>query len=64
MLNKFRCIKLKKDTIKVSYDLNRKVKSKLVIIAENKGISQTKLLESYIKDGVEKDKKYLTSHLD
>jgi len=55
---------LKKDTIKVSYDLNRKVKSKLVIIAENKGISQTKLLESYIKDGVEKDKKYLTSHLD
>ncbi|KZX12879.1 hypothetical protein [Methanobrevibacter curvatus] len=55
---------MKKDTIKVSYDLNKKIKTKLVIIAENKGISQTKLLENYIKDGIKKDKEFLTSHLD
>lgn len=52
------------ETIKVSYNLDRKLKTKLVIIAENKGISQKELLEDYIKKGMKEDDKYLTSHLD
>jgi len=52
------------DKIKVSYDLNKRLKDKLAIVALNKGMNQTKLLEEYITEGIEKDKKYLTSHLD
>jgi len=50
--------------VKASYVLDKKLKSKLVIVAENKGVTQTKLLIEYINKGLEEDKKYLTSHLD
>ena len=49
---------------KVAYDLDKKLKAKLTIVALNKEISQTKLLEEYIADGLKKDEKFLTSHLD
>jgi hypothetical protein len=49
---------------KVSYNLNKKLKDKLSIVALNKGLRQTSLIEKYIKEGIEKDKEYLTSHLD
>jgi hypothetical protein len=49
---------------KVSYDMNKKLKDKLTIVALNKGVKQIELLEDYIIEGLEKDKKFLTSHLD
>ena len=52
------------EKVKVSYDLNKKIKDRLTIVALNKGVKQTELLEDYIEYGLERDKKYLTSHLD
>lgn len=43
---------------------DKKLKSKLVIVAENKGVTQTELVMEYINKGLKEDKKYLTSHLD
>ena len=54
----------KKETVLISYKIDKKLKTKLVIVAENKGITQTELLEKYIKIGMKEDEKYLTSHLD
>jgi len=54
----------KKETVLISYKIDKKLKTKLVIVAENKGITQTELLEKYIRIGMKEDEKYLASHLD
>ena len=50
--------------VKASYIFDKKLKSKLVIVAENKGVTQTELVIEYINKGLKEDEKYLTSHLD
>jgi len=52
------------EKVKVSYNLDKNLKKQLVIIAENKEINQTQLLEQYIRQGVSQDKSYLSSHLE
>ena len=50
--------------VKASYMFDKKLKTKLVIVAENKGVTQTELVIKYLNKGLKEDEKYLTSHLD
>lgn len=52
------------EKVKVTYQLDKKTKTRLVIIAENKGVHQSDLINEYINAGIEKDKEFLSSHLD
>jgi len=54
---------MKKDLVKVCYDIEKELKKQLVIIAENREVSQKDLVITYFKKGIEKDQEYLTSHL-
>jgi hypothetical protein len=54
---------MKKDLVKVCYDVEKELKKQLVIIAENKEMSQKDLVINYLKNGIKEDNEYLTSHL-
>lgn len=43
----------------INYKIDKEVKTKIVVIAELKGIKQTDLVEKYLKEGIEKDKDIL-----
>ncbi|MCL2115428.1 MAG: hypothetical protein FWH29_04330 [Methanobrevibacter sp.] len=40
----------------INYKIEREIKTKIVTLAELKGVNQTELVEEYLKCGIEKDK--------
>ena len=52
-----------KDKKKVTYNIGERFISDIELIAKFKGKTKDEIVEKYIKQGIEKDKECLTSHL-
>ena len=48
----------------INYKIDKNIKTKIVAIAELKGVNQTDLVEEYLKGGIEKDKEILKKLID